>query len=175
MELLDYVEDQGRRNAVFSLETLELMSKRAHTLLTLLLGGAGASGTVALAQLGPAGVRWVLWPLAAVSVWWFALAAWVAVKGLRTREVRAPAGAPGALLKHFEALRHYSRSAAMEGAQDMDALEELRRDELATLDETAKAYRQASSTVAAALDAAYVGAAATPLWAFGALVVARML
>ncbi len=51
MELLDYVEEQGRRNAAFSVETLELMNKRAHTLLTLLLAGAGATGTMALAQL----------------------------------------------------------------------------------------------------------------------------
>lgn len=175
MELLDYVEEQGRRNAAFSVETLELMNKRAHTLLTLLLAGAGATGTMALAQLGPGGVRWVLWPLAAVSVWWFALAAWVAVKALRTREVRAPAGEPVALLKHFEELHHFTRSAALEQAQDLDALKELRQDELRTLDKTARGYRQASTSVAWALDKAYLGAAGTPLLALTALGLARLL
>lgn len=175
MELLDYVEEQGRRNAAFSLETLELMNKRAHTLLTLLLAGAGATGTMALAQLGPGGARWVLWPAAAVSMWWFALAAWVAVKALRTREVRAPAGEPGALLKHFEELHHFARSAALDRAQELDALEELRRDELHTLDATAHGYRQASTAVAGALDKAYLGAAVTPLLAVAALCMARLL
>lgn len=175
MDLLDFVEEQGRRNAAFSLETLELMSKRAHALLTLLLGGAGASGTLVLAQLGPAGTRWMLWPLAAVSIWWFLLAGWVAVKALRTREVRAPAGSPEALLSHHAQLVIYAADALKETRDTIDPLAELRRDELATLAETAKGYRRASWGAADALDKAYLGAAVTPVWALAALGLARWL
>ena len=116
MDLLDYAEAQGRRNADFSLQTLELLSKRAHALLVLLLGGAGAAGGVALARLDMAGAALVVAGLGAVSLWWFALAAVLAFCALPTREVCAPAGVGWVLLEHARGpLADYAKQVAVEG------------------------------------------------------------
>ncbi len=102
MEALDYIEQQGQRSAAFSLETVELMNKRAQALLTLLMGGAGATGSYALAHIGEPNSRWVVFCLGAVSVWWFFLAAYVTWRGLASRKIRAPAGWPQMLLDQLK-------------------------------------------------------------------------
>lgn len=48
MEILDFAEQQGQRAAAFSLATLDANRQRSHSLLVLLLGGAGAMGGLAL-------------------------------------------------------------------------------------------------------------------------------
>ena len=102
MELIDFAEKRGEEAAKFSLATMDINRARAHTLLSLLLGGAGAGVVLALSQHSLE--RPLLTVLAfAVSLWWFGLAAWLAVRGLRTSPVRpwagggaatTPAGAP---------------------------------------------------------------------------------
>lgn len=42
MELIDFAEKRGEEAAKFSLATMDINRARAHTLLSLLLGGAGA-------------------------------------------------------------------------------------------------------------------------------------
>lgn len=181
MDLLDYAEAQGRRNADFSLQTLELLSKRAHALLVLLLGGAGAAGGVALARLDMAGAAMVVAGLGAVSLWWFALAAVLAFCALPTREVRAPAGVGWVLLEHARGpLADYAKQVAVEGGAEgvkgaTDALTLLRESELRVLQETGAQYRAASTAMARAIDGVYRTAALTPLLAGVALVLARWL
>ncbi|HEY5582562.1 MAG TPA: hypothetical protein VIK56_15635 [Rhodoferax sp.] len=175
MEILDFAEAQGQRNAAFSLETLELMSKRAHALLSLLLGGAGAAGAYALGQIGKPGGAWSLGALGAVSLWWFVLAAWVALRALRTQEVRAPACDGQALVEHARALDDYIKQAKYEGESPADVLTLLREGELMTLQKTADDYRSASKSIAQALDRAYLWIAITPVGALWGLALVRYL
>lgn len=177
MELLDYVEAQGRRNAEFSLQTLEIIARRCHALLVLLLGGAGAAGGVALAHLAHPPGHVVAVGLGAVSAWWFALAAVLAFCALPTRQVRAPAGVGWVLLQHARgALGDYVRQVAVERAaaagpdgEGCDVLSGLRESELRVLEATAAQYRDASTAVARVLDVVYRAAALTPVLAGGAL------
>lgn len=181
MDVLDYAEAQGRRNADFSLQTLELLSRRAHALLVLLLGGAGAAGGVALARLDVAGAALVVAGLGVVSVWWFALAAMLAFGALPTRDVRAPAGVGWVLLQHARGpLADYAKQAAVERAaaglaDGGDVLALLRESELRVLQETAAQYRDASTAVARVLDRVYRAAALTPLLVGVALALVRWL
>jgi hypothetical protein len=163
METLDFIEDQSRRNAAFSLESMELMSKRAHAMVTMLLGGAVATGGFALNLIGKPGALWSLGGLAAVSLWWFAVAAWAVLMALRTRETRAPANSGQALLTYLDGpLAAY---ALENGGDDFDKLAALRRGELMTLEATVHGYRTNTNAVAWSLDAAYVATACTPLLA----------
>lgn len=164
MDYLDYIEEQGRRNVAFSLETLELMNKRAHTLLTMLLGGAGASGSVALAQWAAGGSPWLVVPLAAVALWWFLLAYLVLTQALATQEVKAPAGHPGRLLDHLQGpLAVYAQELRAESGVVADTLTLLREGEIRKQEEAGALARAASSVVARALDRAYRLAACTPV------------
>ena len=173
MDCLDFIEAQGQRNAAFSLEGLELMSKRAHALLTLLLGGAGATGAYALGQLGKPDSAWTVWALGGVSFWWFFLAAWVVVKVLRTQEVRPPACDGQALLEQSRALNDYVRDAKLEGESPSEVLTMLREGEIKNLQIAGDGYKAASIAMAHALDSAYTGAACTPVWALLGLSLAR--
>lgn len=175
MEILDFAEKQGQRSAAFSLETLELMSKRATTLLTLLLGGAGATGAYALGQIGKPGSLWALCALGAVSLWWFSLAAWVTVCAMKTQVVSAPAGGGLALLEQAKKYDDYIKQAKIEGESPADCLTLLREMELRILMKSQDGYRNASALTARALDVAYIGAAATPAFAVAGLAIAWLL
>lgn len=174
MDVLDFVEEQGRRNAAFSLEGLELLSKRAHTMLALLMGGAGAAGGVALGHLGPTGNAQVLAGLGTVSLWWFCLAALLAFRALPTRTMRAPAGEGRVLLDHARAgLADYIKQARLEGEPVSDALALLREGELQVLQKTAGQYRDANKAMARVLDVVYRASAVTPLLVLAALALLR--
>ena len=176
MDELTFIEQQGQRNAAFSLENWELMNKRTHALLTLLLGGAAGTGAYALGQLGKPGGQWVLWALGTVALWWFVLAAWVAVRALRTQEVRAPAGDGQRLLEHLRGpLAAYIKQAHLDGEDPADGLTLLREGELWVLQKTTAGYRASSTRIAKTLDYAYVGAAVTPVWALLGLALAKFL
>lgn len=167
LDHLDFIEEQARRNAAYSLESMELMSKRAHALVTLLLGGAVATGGYALNLVGKPGALWSLVGLAAVSLWWFAVAAFAVVAALRTRECRAPANSGQALLDYFNG--PLATHAAANGGESFDRLAALREGELKTLSATVQVYCRNSNAVAWALDKAYIATALTPLVAAAAM------
>jgi len=175
MEVLDFAEAQGQRSAAFSLETLELMSKRSSALLAMLLGGAGAAGAYALGQISKPGGEWALCALGAVSLWWFALASWVVWRAIQTQEVRAPARSGMALLAQAKKYDDYIKQAKIEGESPADCLTLLREMELRLQDGAIADYGAASTTLARALDFAYKGAACTPLFGGLGLVLARYL
>ncbi len=176
MEPLDYIEAQAQKSAAFSLETLELMTKRAYALLTLFLAGAGTAGTFALNQLAKSEGRFVMWALGAVSLWWFCLAAWVALRALQSREVRPPANSGADLLSYLQGpLADYCKELEAEGQAQPSGLALLREGEIKVLAQTAKQYTAASTQIATALDAAYRGAICTPLVAFVGLLPAWLL
>lgn len=164
MTYLDYIEEQARRNVGFSLETLELLTKRSHTLLAMLLGGAGAVGSIALAQWAAGSSAWLLAPLAAVSLWWFLLAYLVLTRALATRVVKAPAGQPGRLLDYLQGpLTTYVQQKLAESGEMLDPLTLLREGEIRKQEEAGALAREASNGVADALELAYTLVACTPV------------
>lgn len=164
MQEIDYLEDQARRNAAFSLDNLDKINQRAQGLLTLLLGGAGGAGVYALGQLGKAEAVQVVWALASLSLWWFGLAALLAVRAVPTREVRAPANDGLTLLRQLQGpFTEYVKVATAAGESPRDAFTLVREAELKVLHDTAAIYRNASSGIAAVLDKAYLCMAASPV------------
>lgn len=161
MEILDFAEAQGQRAAAFSAATLEISRQRANALLVLLLGGAGAMGGVAISQAAAHGCAAIA--AACVAAWWFALAAWLALRALRTQPVRSWAGDGWALLEHAKLLDAYVKQAVLDGQTTADTLTLLREMELRKAQKALNEYRIASTAAAAALDQAYKGAALTPV------------
>lgn len=169
MTELDYLEDQARRNAAFSLENMDKLTQRAQGLQTLLLGGAGGAGAYALGQIGKPGGLWAVAALGVLSLWWFALAAWLAVKALPTHDVRAPAGDGWALLEHLRGpLAQWAKDV---GEPPENHFPRLREGELKNLTETARRYREVNARLADRIDRIGVCAAFSPLPALLALAV----
>lgn len=176
MDALDYIEAQASKNAAFRLETMELLNKRGHAMLALLLGGAGAAGAYALGRLGQSDAMLSLSALGPIAVWWFGLAAWVAMKVCRTQEIYPPTNEPQKLIEYLEGpLEVYRAELTAEGQQPEAALVMLRRGELLSLQKRIDGYVKNNIAVAAQLDKAYLCAAATPVWAMAGIVVAMIL
>lgn len=161
MELIEFAEKRGEEAAKFSLGTLDVGRARAHNLLVLLLGGAGAM--VGLVMAHGAARPLVALLGGVVAVWWFGLAAWLAVRGLRTSPVRTWAGEGARILRKGAEWEKYEADTLAEGGQPNPALLSLRRQELELMADAAAEYRSASTQCAAALDCVYLLAALTPL------------
>lgn len=161
MGLLDFAEQQGQEAAKFSLATLEQARARCHQFLVLLLGGAGAFAGVGLTQWGP--YRWVGAAALAVALWWFAVAAWVALRGLRSSPVTAWAHEGATVLEMHAKWQVYSDELVQEGEACINVLDEVRQSALRSMRTSADGYRAASTYAAAALDQAYIATALTPV------------
>lgn len=160
MDVLDFAEQQGQKAAAFSLATLEFNRQRAHALLVLLLGGAGAMGGLAISQ---AALLWVAAAAGSVALWWFACAAWLALRALRTQPIRTWAGEGWPLVEKAREFEAYVKQATLEGEVVPDALTLLREAQLRKMQAAANEYRDASTIAAIALDQAYKAAAFTPV------------
>lgn len=160
MELIEFAEKRGEEAAKFSLATLELARARAHNLLVLLLGGAGSLAALALAQENTHPRLTVF--AVTVALCWFGLAAWLAVRGLRTSPVRTWAGEGKRILRKGAEWQRYVDDVVAEGGLPQDALLLLRKQELELMADASEEYRAASTQCATALDHAYVFAALTP-------------
>lgn len=160
MELIEFAERQGEEAAKFSLATLDFNRARCHTLLVLLLGGAG--GAIGVAVAAGAGSLMAVAAVAA-SLWWFGLAAYLAVRGLRTSPVRSWTSEGPSVLRKAQEWRAYAAQVAEGGGEPLDALLSLREQQLRVQQAAAEEYRAASTQSAKALDQAYLLAALTPL------------
>ena len=172
MEVLDFVELQSQRSAAYSIGGMESMRTQAHTVLGLLLGGAGAAGVYALGQIGKPGALWAIYALGAVSMWWFYLAGRLAHGALRTDEVSGPANRGGALWAQIKLYQTYAAEVQAEGGPAVDALQLLREMEIRTAQACAESHALVSTRAADALDKCYRYATYTPIWAMVALAVA---
>lgn len=159
MDVLDFAESQGKLAAAFSLANLDLNRQRAHALLVLLLGGAGAMGGLAISQ---ASNQWIFVAAWSMSLWWFACAAWLALRALRTQPIRSWAGEGWPLVEKAREFDHYVKQSAIEGVV-LDTLTLLRETQLRKMQGAADEYRVASTIAAVALDQAYKAAALTPI------------
>lgn len=161
-KVLDVLEQEGLRMQAFSLETVTLVQERAYRLLSLLLGGGGGLGALALSEA--VGSSAVVGALVASSLWLFALAAWVAWRCLLSREMPGVAGDPVAWLKLHEQLKAYRQELLDEGKHAPSLAELLQRQRLNAISERSLKYRNLSAPRWQALDAAYRMAVFTPLF-----------
>jgi hypothetical protein len=159
MDLLDYAEHQGTEAAKFSLATLTEARQRCHHLLVLLLGGAGALAGVGLAQWH--GHRWAAVAALAVALWWFAVSAWLTLRGLRTSPVTAWAYDGTAVLEMHQNWQAYGAERALENEM-VNVPHEVRSSVIRGMQRSAEQYRAASGPAMRALDRAYLGVACTP-------------
>lgn len=161
MGLIEFAEKQGEEAAKFSLATLEQARARCHQLLVLLLGGAGALAGVGLAQV--AQNRWMAVAALAVALWWFAAAAWVVLRGLRSSPVRSWSQQGTTILELHAKWQRYATELVQEGKPAIDVMTEVRTSALRNMRDSADEYRTASTYAAHALDQAYAVTAFTPL------------
>ena len=167
MQDIDYLEDQARRNAAFSLDNMDRLFQRSQSLLTLLLGGAGGAGAYALAQLGKPDSVWAVAALGALSLWWFVLAAWVSVVLQTPQAVRPPAADGWVSLEHLRGpLTEWAQSQELTPEQKLMLL---REQDLKHLHDTAAEYRGINGHMARHIKRINYGAAASPLVAVAAL------
>lgn len=168
-EVLEFAEKQGHEAAKFSLATLELARARCHQLVMLLFGGAGALLGLAIGQYGANRTAAVL--AGVVAVWWFLVAAWVLMRGLKSAPVRSWAQTGVTVLELERQWQGYAQEAAKEeGAAAVNVAHEVRQSALRNAAGAAEEYREASTLAARALDQALMACAATPLLIFIALV-----
>jgi hypothetical protein len=172
MTELDYLEELSRRRTEYALDNLDRMKDRAYLLLTMLLGGAGGAGGFALGQIGSPYAVWVVAGLGALSVWWFVLAAVLAVAALKTRLVLPSERDGQTLLEHLRGpLADYVVAAKNNGESPRDAFTILRENDLKSARAAATSYRDASEAVGTILDWTYRFLAATPLVIFAVFLV----
>lgn len=161
MELIDFAEKRGEEAAKFSLATMDVNRARAHMLLNLLLGGAGAVVVLAAAQ--SAARPWFVVLAGSAGLWWFGLAAWLAVRALRTNSVRTWSGEGQRILRKGAEWQRYAKAVLAEGGDFKEPLLSLREQELELMADATAEYRLASTQCAAALDRVYLLASLTPL------------
>lgn len=159
MEAIDFVEKQAIANGTARLDALETLNKRAHTLATLLLGGAGAMGTFALGQWPKVDGPLTAVPLLGASVWCFLVAGWVVVRCMQTRALYPLHNEPATL----QALLLEVRSVVEFRGNDDAILLEARWREVGRVGGAIRSIDEANAAVARALNWAYRGAVVTPL------------
>lgn len=146
-EFLGYVEQKSAATLAVVSQAYDDLHARASNLATLLAGGAGAVGAMALDRLGAVDARLISWvPLALLSITWFGIAGFAALRGLSSRTVSAGNG-----MKNIG--RYYEDCVASHGIDK--ALEMTRREELRKGQERISGYIDACNARAGTLDAAY--------------------
>lgn len=154
MEAMDYVEQQAQANGRMRLEAVGLLSKRAHELTLLLLGGAGGLGAYGLGKLGE---PMVAAPFLAAAAWAFALGGVVALKCLRARTIWPLHNTPAVLWTAWQECM-----SEMQGDEAL-AMDHLRKRELSRLDEAIKSIDGVNAELAKWLNRGYAGAALLPV------------
>lgn len=160
MDPLDYIERESARTLSLLMAEYAASHERVYKLLTLLVGGAGALGSYTLAKVSvlapPA--EWV--PLAALALWWFAIAAWLMGRGVQSRRLGVGA-TPNVLGESYTAK---GGDFGVDRAQENQlALANTRLAELATQQVRIQGYGDACAARAKAMDAAYWAVAASPV------------
>lgn len=163
MEALDYIEEQGRAHAAYSVETFEQMNKRCYALLTMVLGFASAVGSYLLANAGQVNARWVVFSLGAASLWWYAIAGWLLIAGLRTVPILPPGNTPQRLLGHLHGeLTTWAQGIQTSGKPAPDLVNALREGQLEHMSQSIVEHQAASLTKGRVLDRAYSALAVSP-------------
>ena len=155
MEKLDYIEAQVATLVAFRLETMELLNKRAHTLIALQLGGGGALASFAASLIEKAAPAWLVLGVVVAAVGLLLIAAVGAWLCLFT----APVTPPGNTAKNLY--------------EPELPLDDLRAGELAAVDVRLAEWGTRNRSVGVALNWLYAATAAAPLLAIAVAVLAR--
>ena len=145
MDKIEYVEKQVERLATFRLETMELLNKRAHTLVTWLFGGASALGAYFVSLLERGSPPWMASAALGAALWLFWVAAVTARRCLMTGLMLPPGEEP-------EPMLDYSGS-----------LEEIRQVNARRLGARTRAWASTNTQCGTWLNYCYLAAACTPI------------
>jgi hypothetical protein len=164
MTEIELAEFHSREAAKFSLDGLTVARARAYALLLVLLGGSAGLGSVALAQWGGP----VAWAALTASVWWSAVATYLALLGLRSSAVRSWAST-SVLLQYAEWCQ-YADEVEQEGQPRPDPLSLLRARLVDMTSRARDGYIDASNQASLVIDRVYIAMAMTPLVSLCAVV-----
>lgn len=166
MEMIDFME----REAVRLLAQVSLEYQRGHDLayrlMTLLVGGGGATVAYVLGRWGDGENSQVLWALAAMSIWWFIVALLLTYFGLHSNEI-SDGGSPSVLGTCY--LNEGGQYKTIDGTALLESSEADRKATLATRwallarrDLDIKQHRTVTACRLTALDRAYTAVAFSP-------------
>jgi hypothetical protein len=170
MDALEYAENVAGKTLNQLREAYDSQHERAYKLATLVVSGAGAAGVYALGKVGAADAGWVVWPLAALSCWWFATFGVILLCGAASKKLLA--GATSDAIRVRLAKHSAGRPQPLTAESAEAALWLTRWDELAAIDKEINQYSTAASQRARALDRAVWCLVASPLIAAAAYAVA---
>lgn len=165
MDVIDLAEQHSSAAAAFSYEGLKEARQRAAALLVVLLGGGGGLGGLGIAQWS-ASKPMALAALAA-SVYWFCIAAYLALLALRSKQIRS--WHTVGLVEKLPKWEAYAAELRQEGTPS-SGINELRKSAVRNMETAAAEYQEASTPSFKAIDHCFVLMAATPVVALAAVV-----
>jgi hypothetical protein len=157
---LQFAEKVSSQTLADARGSYDALYDRVQKLVALVAGASGGAGVFVLGKPTPKGVPTELWPLAALAIWWFVIAAAVLHCGGRSRHLKV--GTTG--LSVGERFRTFQQS------DGPHALWLTRWDHLAAEKVQIEHYAQGTSDRAKVLDKAYYCLVLSPLPALLAFV-----
>lgn len=88
MNELQFAEKVSSKALADARGSYDALYDRVQKLVALVAGASGGAGIFVLGKLTPKGVPTELWPLAALAIWWFVIAAAVLHRGGRSRPLK---------------------------------------------------------------------------------------
>ena len=152
---IDYIEARVKELVAFKLETMELLNKRAHLLITLQLGSGGALATFAAGLIDKSAPYWLVTGVVAGALMLLVTASVGAQLCLFTEPVLPPGNEPKNLMTLDKELAA------------------LRLGELAAVQKRLEQWSDRNARIGAALNGLYIATAAIPLLAIVLAVAVR--
>jgi hypothetical protein len=159
-EILDYAESLSERSLDVARKSYDELHERVYKLATVLAGGAGAMGAYALGKYSDlaAAVQWL--PLAVLSLWWFATAGILVLRGAISRTL-SPGNGPDNIRKYYAA--RLAEQPPEAPSRTTDALRITREAELDLNQKRLRAYSEGCNARSGAVDTAYRMVAVSPV------------
>jgi hypothetical protein len=157
MDALEYAEKIAGETLNQARNAYDSMYDRVYKFATLVAGGADGVGAYALGKIGTAGAHLQVWPLGALSCWWFLIAGAVLFHAAASNTLMV--GTASAAIRRR--LDKHLKAAGSDGTVET-ALWFTRWDQLAAIDGQIESYSGAASRRAIALDRAYWCLACSP-------------
>lgn len=174
MDALEYAEKIAGESLDQARDAYDLQYERVYKFATLVASGAGAAGVYAVGRIGTPAAYTLVWPLAALSCWWFVVVGALLLRGAASNKLMIGTGSAAIrarLAKHSAALQASGYSEGMaEGGLWLT-----RWDQLAAVDAQIEQYGAAATQRARALDRAYWALVCSPAIAGLAYAIAARL
>lgn len=160
MDALDFAEKRGEETLKYLRSSYDDLHERVHKIVTALVGGSGAVGAYAMTKMAGSDDHAQAISLVSLAAAWFIIAATVAIKGARSRNL-SPGSGPGKIWNYHSARLHEIQFWILDRADR--ALATTREAELSLQQQRVSEYIKACSDRAIVLDRAYVAVAFSPL------------